>query len=410
MIRDIGYLKLQATNLVHKAARQRMTGKSVGLAYANHQLAVQMGWMPLINDLKHLLDFQARVDRKIQDLDTLFNKKGGLHRTVGRNPDKPRKTSSKSQSSLFSQTVSATGIINCDTRLGLVLQVRQSKITEAEAWGTIRWHSTELPGTHWSNKELAAKARSIVFGANINPKAIWDAIPWTWLIGWFANVDEFLSSNTNVIPVSGSNVCMMFRTRTTYTFDRTDGWQAIFLGGYGKATYEHKQRLISSGSLSASVPFIGAREFSILGALAMQRLPRWWSIATEEEDMSLGTTLTVTLDGSGGTAKILPLINQDGYASEYFLDEATVSYRAKVRHSKDSVKAGTQAFDRHVVTFTRYLKPTTTFPLGLTSEIIYTIRNSPVDTQADVIDLSEAMSFYMVKAGGIATKLLGWES
>jgi len=124
----------------------------------------------------------------------------------------------------------------------------------------------------------------------------------------------------------------------------------------------------------------------------------------------LGSTLTVTLDGSGGTAKVLPLINQDGYSSEYFLDESLVTYRAKVRHSKDSVKAGTQAFDRHTVTFQRFLKPTTTYPLGLLTEVIYTIRTSPLETQSDVIDLSEAMSFYMVKAGAIAAKLLGWES
>lgn len=124
----------------------------------------------------------------------------------------------------------------------------------------------------------------------------------------------------------------------------------------------------------------------------------------------LGSTLTVTLDGSGGTAKILPLINQDGYSSEYFLDETTVTWRAKVRHSKDSVKAGAQAFDRHTVTFQRFLKPTTTYPSGLLTEVIYTIRTSPVEAQSDVIDLSEAMSFYMVKAGGIAAKLLGWES
>lgn len=124
----------------------------------------------------------------------------------------------------------------------------------------------------------------------------------------------------------------------------------------------------------------------------------------------LGTTLTVTLDGSGGTAKILPLINQDGYSSEYFLDETTVWWRAKVRHSKDNVKAGTQAFDRHTVTFQRYLKPTETAPLGRLTEVIYTIRLDPNETASDVIDLSEAMSFYMVKAGGIAAKLLGWES
>lgn len=124
----------------------------------------------------------------------------------------------------------------------------------------------------------------------------------------------------------------------------------------------------------------------------------------------LGSTLTITLDGSGGTAKVLPLINQDGYSSEYFLDETTVTYRAKVRHSRDSVKAGTQPYDRHTVTFTRFVKPTSLIPLGSQSECIYTIRTDPNAVASDVIDVSEAMSFYFVKAGGIAAKLLGWES
>lgn len=123
----------------------------------------------------------------------------------------------------------------------------------------------------------------------------------------------------------------------------------------------------------------------------------------------LGSTLVVTLDGSGGTAKTLPLINQDGYSAEYFLDDTTVTYRAKVRHSHDTVKNGSQAFDRHTVTFTRYLKPVGDTP-GSQSEVSFTIRNDPNGASADIIDVSEAMSFYMVKAGGIAAKLLGWES
>jgi hypothetical protein len=124
----------------------------------------------------------------------------------------------------------------------------------------------------------------------------------------------------------------------------------------------------------------------------------------------LGSTLTITMDGSGGTAKVLPLINQDGYSSEYFLDEGAQTYRAKVRHSRDNVKAGTQPFDRHTVTFSRQVKPTSLIPLGSLTEIIYTIRTDPAGVSADIIDVSEAMSFYMVKAGGIAAKLLGWES
>lgn len=124
----------------------------------------------------------------------------------------------------------------------------------------------------------------------------------------------------------------------------------------------------------------------------------------------LGTSLTITLDGSGGTAKVLPLINQDGYSSEYFLDDTTVTYRAKVRHSRDNVRAGTQPFDRHSVTFSRFVKPTDLIPLGSLSEITFTIRSDPNGAPSDIIDVSEAMSFYMVKAGGIAAKLLGWES
>lgn len=123
----------------------------------------------------------------------------------------------------------------------------------------------------------------------------------------------------------------------------------------------------------------------------------------------LGPTLVVTLDGSGGTAKTLPLVNQDGYSSEYYLDDGLVTYRAKVRHTRDTVKAGGQAYDRHVVTFTRNLKPTST-AAGSQSEVSFTIRNDPNGIASDIIDVSEAMSFYMVKAGGIATKLLGWES
>lgn len=124
----------------------------------------------------------------------------------------------------------------------------------------------------------------------------------------------------------------------------------------------------------------------------------------------LGTTLTITMDGSGGTAKVLPLINQDGYSSEYFLDEGTITYRTKVRHSRDTVKAGTQPFDRHVVTFSRFVKPTEVAPLGSLSEVSFTIRNDPNGASADIIDLAEAMSFYTVKAGGVSAKLLGWES
>jgi hypothetical protein len=62
------------------------------------------------------------------------------------------------------------------------------------------------------------------------------------------------------------------------------------------------------------------------------------------------------------------------------------------------------------VTFSRFVKPTEAIPLGSLSEVTFTIRNDPNGVASDIIDVSEAMSFYMVNAGGVAAKLLGWES
>jgi len=123
----------------------------------------------------------------------------------------------------------------------------------------------------------------------------------------------------------------------------------------------------------------------------------------------LGNTLTVTLDGSGGTAKALPLINQDGYSSEYFLDDTTVTYRAKVRHSRDNVKVGSQPFDRHTDVLAVH-ETDRGAPPGVAFRGLLTIRNDPSGVLSEIIDIAEAMSFYTVKAGGISAKLLGWES
>lgn len=122
----------------------------------------------------------------------------------------------------------------------------------------------------------------------------------------------------------------------------------------------------------------------------------------------LGETLTVTLDGTGGTAVVLSRINQDKYASEYLAKRALDELRVRVKHSKDTVKAGSQAFDRHVVTFEQFVFPTVDKPLGITRSVTLTVRNSPSDLEADVTNLGEAMTLWASDAN--LTKLFGWES
>lgn len=122
----------------------------------------------------------------------------------------------------------------------------------------------------------------------------------------------------------------------------------------------------------------------------------------------LGDTLTVTYDGSGGTAVVCSKINQDAYSAEYLKKDTLFETRVKVRHLKETVKANTQAFDRHIVTFTQFVYPTEAKPLGVTREVSLTIRNNPSDTESAVTDLGEALTFWASDAN--LTKLFGWES
>lgn len=122
----------------------------------------------------------------------------------------------------------------------------------------------------------------------------------------------------------------------------------------------------------------------------------------------LGSTLTLPLAAGD---KVLPLINQDGYGSEYYLRESLVSYRVQVRHSNFQ-KAGL-TYDRHNVTVTKKTFATTTVP-EFDHIVSFTHSVIPGDT---FIELGNALVGWLetsvnVKAATNANlvKLLGWES
>ncbi|UJQ85540.1 MAG: putative maturation protein [Alehxovirus frumentivicinum] len=253
MIRDIGNLKRQLNNVVVKGP-QRVNAKNS----ANHFLAYQMGWRPLINDLKKLLTFQADVDKKIRELENLYNN-GGLQRKV-RSPG----WVASGEDIIFSNTPMES-VITTDIRC------RVTRFTTAERWATVRWYPRYRPDHRYSSKELARLARRLVFGVNgISAKQVWDAIPWTWLIGWFSNVDEYLQAHSNTIPLIHSRPCVMTHTKSTYSWTRLDS-TSWCTGGNAVGGVETKVRTTSSGTLSAAIPFLNGRQISILGALAIQR-------------------------------------------------------------------------------------------------------------------------------------------
>lgn len=120
--------------------------------------------------------------------------------------------------------------------------------------------------------------------------------------------------------------------------------------------------------------------------------------------MAFGATITVSY---GGANKVLNRINQDNYGSEYYLREATIDYRMKIRHSKESPSAlASTGFDRHNVELTVTLLPTPTAP-AVVRQAYAVLRNGFSDDFTEVAKTNKAMSDF-ISSGTVIADLLSW--
>lgn len=219
---------------------------------AGQYLSWQFGWKPLMNDLRNIVTFQANVDKRVQELERLYSK-GGLKRRL-----KLGNWGGFQQSN-----VTVTSV------LGTTIQSRESRFTQMERWGTVRWRPTQLPPSI-SRRDLQRQAFKAVFGVSIQAVDVWNLMPWSWLVDWFTNTGDFLEAHANRVPASPGPVNIMTKGETAYVWTRTTApnwvqWQQ------SSADYITKDRYVGGGTLSATLPFLSGRQMSILGALAVTR-------------------------------------------------------------------------------------------------------------------------------------------
>lgn len=248
MIRDIGDFK--------RKLRKARSGLGAVRSVASDHLAIQFGWKPLIKDLADMLSFQEQVDKRIDELNRLYSRTG-LKRRLR----------------LMDESVVTSGNVTASSSIGVLIKVRKDTITRRRSWGTIRWIPTSVPPYN-NRKDLGKTARNLVFGMQhrgVDAVQAWNMLPWSWLIDWFANLGDFLKAHRNAIPAQPTGPCnIMTLTETYETWTRIDS-NMDFEGATGLRVLRTKERVQSSGSLSVTMPFITGRQWSILGALAIQR-------------------------------------------------------------------------------------------------------------------------------------------
>lgn len=248
-LKDVGRL------IKRKQRGRKLTAKDV----ANQHLGAQFGWLPLIKDVKDLLDLQSHIHQRLGELERLYSSQG-LKRRI-------RLGEWGAEASVRGLTVmSVFALVAVDVDL----------FTKSSRWGTVRWKPSGVsPGYRPNDAELINAARVLVSGLTTESllKGAWDLIPWTWIIDWFSNVGDFALQYANAIPVYSSEACVMTQTESKIQI-RIATKPVWASGGGGSMTHITKERYTGPSTLTATWPLIAPRRLSILGALFVQRFKK----------------------------------------------------------------------------------------------------------------------------------------
>lgn len=99
----------------------------------------------------------------------------------------------------------------------------------------------------------------------------------------------------------------------------------------------------------------------------------------------------------GAGNKTLQLINQDSYGSEYYLREATVAYRCKIRHTKEAVLKDGRRYERHNVELTKTIFATSTVP-AFDQQAYLIFRHLESDSVLDAAEIGASLTLLINEA------------
>lgn len=233
------------------------TGKSILTRGAEANLWTQFGILPLIEDVKAVFEYRRRVNQRIHEFNSLFLK-GGLRRRIN-------------LGDYSAQTENPSVALNSNV---YTCRARMVHTTQAKRWGVVRWTADGWSLFDLRDKELESEVTRLLYGVDIDPVSLWNLLPWTWLIGWFTNINLLMAANKGNFKVKASSISIMTHTRSDYDFHVTS-LSTGFTGGSGTVVSERKQRDIVPVSATAHIAWnnlnFGFSRTSILASLGIQR-------------------------------------------------------------------------------------------------------------------------------------------
>ncbi len=214
-------------------------------------LAVQFGWLPLIRDLITISGLQKSVDRRRKEFDRLYSG-NGLKRRIGLGAG--------------AEVVSYGKFLNFGTYRNFNALLTENR--SYRAWAVVNWRPTNPSSLPPSDAALMRRMTGLT--ASHITEAVWEALPWSWLIDWFTNVGSVIKAG-NRADARPNGGCVMVQYTSTATHPSYTQFNDLLTAG--KLTTRWNTRApLGASVLTAKLPILTASQVSILGALASARI------------------------------------------------------------------------------------------------------------------------------------------
>lgn len=225
---------------------------------------------PLLADLRKLLNLQRSLDRRLREINDMKDGKN-LRKRV--RLDK------------FKNTIYRDVPYNS---VGVTLKAAETTTYDGTSWGSIEWYLPSWsPYRAMSDDELKTSAQLSSLGINSLSafQALWELVPWSWLVDWFANVGDLLKAAHNSYWMTYRKLCIMKHTKCMITrvpYKHTSpGYGSVKASTYHGSS-EYKERFVPGIVLPLPLfrmPILTNGQTSIVAALLASRSEMLWKVA-----------------------------------------------------------------------------------------------------------------------------------
>lgn len=284
-LRDVPKMLQQATKVIRDRiwkVRDR-SGRSSMSRAGEWYLAIEFGWLPLLNDIQDFSRTQARE----QDIIKQLIKDEG--KPIRRSRNLPNYWGDQGDGKTVTNSWQYAGGHPWNTHMSptLVTQAygKAPERTNYESWHIARtWAEGQFryllpPGPR--TVDWTKKIRSRIYGFRPTPSVVYNAMPWTWLADYFTGLGDFIDSTSGGVEDQLITDYFFVMSHMEWGMS-TEASQSVMVGEDAEQTVTSTKthKWVIKSRVPAS-PFgfgvkdsdLSPKQVAILGALGLSKLP-----------------------------------------------------------------------------------------------------------------------------------------